>query len=93
MRLALLISLLLAAFPALADTSVEQLHGQIVTDTVGAGFTEAQAQAIATCFTSRMTEAEAEAVLADSELEAQQQALAQMADYDQALACTVETLG
>ena len=92
MRRLVLVSLLVAASPALSDTSVEQLHSQIATDTAAAGFPEAQAEAVATCFTTRITEEEATAVLAVSDLAEQQQALAQMAEYDQALACTAETM-
>lgn len=84
--------LLVAASPVVAQTAVEQLSTTIVTDTVAVGFSEEQAEAIADCFTSRMTEDEATTVLATTDQQAQQLALAQMENYDAALACTAETM-
>ena len=90
-KLSLSLALLIAT-PLAAQTSLEQLQQMVTTDTANAGFPQAVAATIATCFTSRMSEEEAALVLASEDLEGQQQALAGMAQYDLALACVAEAM-
>jgi hypothetical protein len=90
-RLAPIVAVLVAS-PAFAQSSVVQLQEMIAADTVGAGFAPEVAEAVATCFTSRMTEADAAAVLASDDLTAQQQALVAIPAYTEAVACAAEEL-
>mmetsp|Transcript_1004 Transcript_1004/g.1950 ORF Transcript_1004/g.1950 Transcript_1004/m.1950 type:complete len:94 (-) Transcript_1004:3006-3287(-) len=92
MRVPALIVAVLVTSPVFAQSSVAQLQGMIAADTVGAGFAPDVAEAIATCFTSRMTEADATAVLTSDDLTEQQRALAAIPAYTEAVACAAEEL-
>lgn len=87
-----LIPLLLLASPAVAQTAVEQAHDAIVAQNVEAGFTSDVAEGLATCFSSVMSEDEAEVILASEPGPAQQVAARMMQQYDTAIACAASVI-
>ena len=91
MRIVALI-LPLVATPALAQSVQEQANALMIASTQSAGFSEEVSTEIATCFTSRMTDAEATAFIAAADLAAQQVVVAEMADNPTALACAAEAM-
>lgn len=83
-------AMLLIASPSLAQSALEQLQNMITSENISAGFEQAQAEAIATCFTSNITDAEAAAILAADGLVSQQRAITEIAGYNAALLCVAE---
>ena len=93
--LALLLAapLLIATFPAMAQSIQQQAIAMIVSDMVTEGFSQEISEQVADCFISRMTDDEVGTFLAAETLEAQQIAVAEMADTTQATLCAAEVLG
>lgn len=91
-RVGFLITAVLLAGPAFAQTAQEQAAEVMTADMVTEGFAPEVSETVAECFVSRMSDAEAEAFLAADGLEAQQDAVAAMADNLQAVLCVAEAL-
>ena len=92
--MAALAGLSLAVVPsvALAQSVQEQAHDVILASMAETGFPMDQQIAMTECFSARLTEAEAEALIAADGLDAQQEVVSAMEDHDAALVCVVAVL-
>lgn len=81
-------ALMLIPCAALAQTAVERAQVAITAQNIAAGHAPAIAEGLANCFTSVMSEDEAEVILASEPGAAQNIAARMMQHYDDAVACT-----
>lgn len=87
MRRLLVLSLCLAG-PALAQSDLERAGEMIAASMLEGGFNAEISTLVADCYTSRMTEAEAAAlVAAEGDVPTQQAVIAAMAEGEAALGC------
>jgi len=88
----LTLTIALIATPVLAQSVQEQAYDIILASMEPTGFPMDQQIALTECFSTRLTEAEAEALVAADGLDAQQAVIAAMGDHDAALLCSVALL-
>ncbi len=92
MRLTLMLLVVLAA-PAHAQTGRELAHDMIAASIIEGGFDAEIASVVADCYSTRMTDAEVDAlVTADGDVPAQQAVIANMAESQAALGCVAAVL-